>query len=379
MEVTVLDALNAPLRPVLTIHTGSVRRQAKLEVNQPFIIPSPNVPNSTVEVALFQQLASQLLPDDGKAEAVADIPVRKPDGTASQVKLGVKRGKDLPAAPKPSSQDPLSATRDYLDQHQLQQKIQNLIQDVLHNQPDDPYRYMLQQLKRNKARPFEQLDGKQEDSELAGATESSGLVPRPPDQPKPTGGSPRKGRSSGSKPDNKGVLPRGASEAQEAARWALRRVFHLPELLGEAEKSCRQHLQMCQSLEIASSVLTVARGKAAGVGQVASTPASRSQETRASVGKLYENAAFQNSEQFRTALTRWTLKLCYRSASNRIGSEDELRDACFAKSHERRRVSLPQPYVYLDAGGSQWSAWLSAGSPSSPERRASKSNEPAIA
>jgi hypothetical protein len=376
MEVTVLDALNAPLRPVLTIHTGSVRRQAKLEVNQPFIIPSPNVPNSTVEVALFQQLASQLLPDDGKAEAVADIPVRKPDGTASQVKLGVKRGNAMPAAPKPSSQDPLSATRDYLDQHQLQQKIQNLIQDVLHNQPDDPYRYMLQQLKRNKARPLGQLDGKQEDSALAGATESLGLVPRPPDQPKPTGGSPRKGRSSGSKADQ-GVLPRGASEAQEAARWALRRVFQLPELLCEAEKSCRQHLQMCQSLTIASAVLTVARDKAAGVGQAVSTPASRSQETRASVGKLYENAAFYNSQQFRTGLTRWTLKLCYRSAANRIGSSDEIREACF-EADSRRRVSLPQPYVYLEAGGSNWSAWL-CGSSSSPERRSSKSKGSALA
>jgi hypothetical protein len=42
-------------------------------------------------------------------------------------------------------------TRDYLDQHQLQQRIQTLIQDVLREQPDNPYKYMLEQLRKAQA------------------------------------------------------------------------------------------------------------------------------------------------------------------------------------------------------------------------------------
>jgi hypothetical protein len=355
MEVTILDALNAPLRPVLTIHTGSVRRQAKLEVNQPFIIPHPGAVNSTVEVSLFQQLASQLLPDDGKPEAVANIPVRKPDGTASQVKLGVKRGKALPTLdpPKLSNQDPLSATRDYLDHHQLQQKIQNLIQDVLHNQPDDPYRYMLQQLKQGQASPEDAVDASAK--EPAGATEESSLVPRPPQEPKPASGSPRKGRGSKGGADE---AAGGSSEAQLAAMWTIRQVLQLPACIGAAEDSLRERVWRDQSVGMAASIMVKARDTAA------TADLNKAQEPPAAVDK----ASLYLTPEYHHALVHWTMSVCLRGAANIIGEDEARRKECFADEDSRRRISLPTPIVYLTAERS-WGQWLSrdAGGP----RRAS--------
>merc|ERR1719150_863492 len=86
------------------------------------------------------------------------IHVRDTDGEASRVKLRIRRNREALAAndkietPKaPAAQDSVGVTRDYLDHHQLQQRIQSLIQDVLREQPDDPYRYTLEQLRRSQA------------------------------------------------------------------------------------------------------------------------------------------------------------------------------------------------------------------------------------
>eukprot|EP00434_Breviolum_minutum_P013689 symbB.v1.2.012068.t1/scaffold825.1/size159525/9 len=41
MEFTVVTTSNLPPKPILAVHAGSVRRQMKLEVNHPFILPDP--------------------------------------------------------------------------------------------------------------------------------------------------------------------------------------------------------------------------------------------------------------------------------------------------------------------------------------------------
>eukprot|EP00439_Symbiodinium_sp_Y106_P023293 s6219_g2.t2 len=49
MEFTVVTAANLPPKPVLAVHTGNVRRQIKLEVNHPFVLPDPGSKPAHVE------------------------------------------------------------------------------------------------------------------------------------------------------------------------------------------------------------------------------------------------------------------------------------------------------------------------------------------
>ncbi|CAE7453078.1 unnamed protein product [Symbiodinium natans] len=58
MEFTVVTAANLPPKPVLAIHVGNVRRQIKLEVNHPFVLPDPGVKPAHVE-ALYETLPVQ--------------------------------------------------------------------------------------------------------------------------------------------------------------------------------------------------------------------------------------------------------------------------------------------------------------------------------
>eukprot|EP00434_Breviolum_minutum_P031831 symbB.v1.2.028154.t1/scaffold2955.1/size66548/2 len=75
------------------------------------------------QVSVFQQLASQLLPEDGKEETKCTIPVRRPDGTATQVRLEIRR--DAQEKPKDGQ-----SIQDYLEHHKVQQRIQSLIQEI---------------------------------------------------------------------------------------------------------------------------------------------------------------------------------------------------------------------------------------------------------
>merc|ERR1711879_876792 len=101
--------------------------------------------------------------------------------------------------------DSTTATRDYLDHHQLQQRIQSLIQDVLREQPADPYRCMLEQLKKGRDQnnkpsvdqPSQPPKAAQEEltsaapnkeEEPSHSISEAPLVPRPPEGPPPAKG-----------------------------------------------------------------------------------------------------------------------------------------------------------------------------------------------
>lgn len=161
MEVTVLETKNTPATPVLAVQVGaSPLRQAGLEVGRPFLVPrSGEGAELPVEVVLFNQMANAALPD-GCTETSCSVPVKKPDGSSGEVKLSVRRtapksgaAADATVGPKPGN--------DYLDKHGLTEKVQGLIEEVLRDQPDDPFRFMLDRLRKSK----------------------EPLVPKPPDGP----------------------------------------------------------------------------------------------------------------------------------------------------------------------------------------------------
>ncbi|CAE8622744.1 unnamed protein product [Polarella glacialis] len=166
-----------------------------------------------------------------RPQTTCSIPVRRPDGTASQVKLCVRRSDPASAnGTNGVQEDCLGVTKDYLDHHHLQQRVQGLIQDVLRDQPLDPYRYMMEALRKvqaERAPPPEQKDA-----------EAEPLVPKPPAKPKPTGSRPAPGRNIN--PSYKvAVEPPPNKEGWSASKHAVRLILESPRLQKVAADSRR--------------------------------------------------------------------------------------------------------------------------------------------
>merc|ERR1712232_61988 len=97
----------------------------------------------------------------------------------------------------------MGQTKEYLNQHLLQQHIQVLIQDVLRQQPENPYEYMLEQLKRDFSSKINEAGGTA--YKTAPPVPAPPMVPKPPDKPCPA----KKGRNfvAGKRPSNEDVNP----------------------------------------------------------------------------------------------------------------------------------------------------------------------------
>mmetsp|Transcript_99672 Transcript_99672/g.281352 ORF Transcript_99672/g.281352 Transcript_99672/m.281352 type:complete len:394 (-) Transcript_99672:191-1372(-) len=390
MELTVVEAAHVPSKAVLALRTGSVRRQAKLELDQPFVIPHPGSESRDVEVSLFQQLASQTLPDDGMEQTSCTIPVMTSDGNVSQVTLGVRRG--APAAP---SEDPtlsvpkaaiekdfVGLTRDYLERHQLQRRIQSLVRDVLIEQPSDPYIFMLELLRngRSGAGASSQPEG-DEASRLAAmpasATSSphapvSASAPAPP--PAPAQAQPPKpAQELAPKPPTgpkapvspkpayigRSYKPKTSCSKDEVpsstvARCMLGLVLRMPECMKVAAESLRDAKRRSISKGMAVAILSSSRENVViEAARLSSIRASASAAVRA----LYKKASVTLSEEYRAAARFSVCRLavegaCRISSKSSIWSKIDLQD---------RATSTPSPIVALSAQ-SNWGAWTSRGS-----------------
>jgi hypothetical protein len=375
MEVTVLEAANLPNRPVMAIHAGSVRRQAKLEVNSPFVIPHPGAQCGSVEVSVFQQIASQVLLCDNPSESVCSIPVSSRDGTSSLVQLRVRRGDAALSAisadkVKPgSAEDSIGMTRDYLDHHQLQQCIQKLIQDVLRVQPDNPYKYMLEQLRKengsNATALYKGLATAQSKTDAV-ADSQEPLVPRPPEKPKPDG--PR-GRSipSSSAPSAPsaapqqhpkqslllpGSMPRPSVHSSAAARFSVVQILNSQACRKAAEYSLRAEVRK----EVAGNLGLLALNS---VKEKFASQASRQDpRSRGSIVTL-PNPSHLDAAVFHRTLVKWAAHLAFRGACKILGYSRRVSKTTLETADAGRRSSMPSPIVFLDSDtGGEWGTWL---------------------
>jgi len=301
MEFTVVTTSNLPPKPILAVHAGSVRRQMKLEVNHPFILPDPGSQTS-VEVSVFQQLASQLLPEDGKEETKCTIPVRRPDGTATQVRLEIRR--DAQEKPKDGQ-----SIQDYLEHHKVQQRIQSLIQEVLREAPEDPYKFMLQKLRQMHA-----ITPKP--SGIRPSQVAAVMDPHPPDKPKPPGSrpAPAPGRTLHAQ---RQVVDKSA---WKASQHIVRSVLESPRcrILGEESVI----LGVCQKAAkgmthcIMESACQTVVSEASGRKEVRAVAASVVKTT-------IETASHMVYLQKSGILTKCTIRSVLLGAIRRLGSSDE--------------------------------------------------------
>lgn len=380
MEVTVLEVSNPPSKPVLAIHAGSVRRQAKLEVNTPFVIPHPGSQTGPVEVSLFQQLTSKVLPNDNKPEALCSIPVKRLDGQPAELQLRIRRGEAaiVTDQAKKEANDTMGMTRDYLDRHQLQQRIQGLIQEVLREQPDNPYKYMVEQLRRsqgNGAAIGSSSESKESPVTPAKRVEEAKqpLVPRSPDKPKPDGPRGRNfsGKSSGvsgfsddieaSMPSSSGktsLQPPSAgryksqpsTEVQAAARFSVIQMLHGSACRKAAEQSLRSTARRVCAESLSLLVLNSSKEK------VVAEVAAHGRQVRASMSVAPANVVLWCPKDKR-AMAQWANHMAYRGACSILGYPGFVprRHSLFG---EQRRQSLPTPFVSLDTEVPAWGSWL---------------------
>lgn len=297
MEVTVMQAMDVPSQPVLAVRAGLARRQCKLELEKPFMVARPNSENSTVEVTLFQQLASETLPSG--PEVLCSVPVRRPDGAASQVKLRVRRGA---CAADANPQEAGAAAKEYLDKHQLQQRIQDMIQEVLHEQPRDPYRYMLDQLRKVK----------------------TAQAPAPAPAPAPRT---RPGR--------------------DLVRASLHSVFHSPTCAALANASVHEAVHRDKARQMAADAV-------GGYPRSSAQEAPLREQARSVVRFTLVNSSDLLAPDYQRAVVRWTIQSAMRGATgNILGSTGEGAQA------GRTSASLPTPIVSLGGTENSWGQWLS--------------------
>jgi len=415
MEITILDSVKLPEKPVLTVRVGSVRRQAKLEVSQPFVIPHPGTTSCDVEVAVYEQLATHSLSGD-KIETDCIIPVQQLNGASSLVKLNVKRrlAATLSDDKVNNALDDIGMTREYLERHKLQQHIQSLIQDVLRDQPTEPYKHMIAQLKdvqRERrgepvARPQKlppitvprpakaeppspepsksatspsqpapapvesaqplapATTGKDEKSAAAAPVEARPLEPKPPTSPKPPGDSGtyggRKLKPTAPEGGDNSTVERGKQrmvttefdDTITIARQILRMVMRSPPCLQVAAEVFRQAERRKMTEMICGNVFANAYDK---VVKKAELEASPRHQAKALLRLSLTGAAVLCSSEYKQSVVKMSCSFIFRSAFNVISKQDEWAEECICaiEGHEY----LPTPFVKLTSEGS-WGQWL---------------------
>lgn len=262
----------------------------------------------------------------------------------------------------------MGVTKDYLDQHHLQQRVQGLIQDVLREQPDDPYRYMLTQLRKVQAgeEALPELPLKEGAPLSAAAAEATAaqkaaeappqkpaeepsepMVPRPPDKPKPAGArpAPAAGRQITAQVDTKGW---------RLSKHVVRCVLESPRIRKLGESSIRLGVCEQESKGLTTSILEQARERAVKKALGGSTPKDMA---KVLIRSSIKTAAVYLSKEYNRALTQWSVRYFLTQAVQSIGESGDTEGILAAKPSEIE-LHEPRPIVFLDTSAS-WAEWLS--------------------
>jgi len=351
----VIEGTNLPARPVLAMHCGNVKRQAALSVNTPLELPKPDGA-STMQLSLLSQLNTLTLPQgNGKDGVECSIPVTKLDGQETEVKLRLRDPLCSSTSKTVAPVNQVVAAQEYLAAHNLQSHLQNMIQDVLREQPENPYRYMLGSLKA--MRDARKVKVKAEKDEA-----TAPLVPRAPAGPPPESGAPRRARQFAEKVEAKveegstsrvaavGILahPRTTTpsnaplsareEIKVATRASLNMLFQNPKVAEMTDFDCRSQVQKDLASELAGSVLEKVRER-----QLShETPVAAVARTER------KNSLLTLPSDHRRCLVKWVVARSFRGAAHRLkaAAENGLKqDAAWP---------LPIPIVNLDAMRISW-------------------------
>lgn len=142
-----LEAQNTPKKSVIAVRVGGALRHAEFALNTPFHVPTGGMDlrDSQINVSLYEQLGTSTIADADESESICNVPVRAPSGVCTQVTLRIRRGRNQTIAEAKRTQ---VGVEDYLNKHQLEARLQGLFETVLKKQPQNPYRCMIEELRK---------------------------------------------------------------------------------------------------------------------------------------------------------------------------------------------------------------------------------------
>jgi len=169
MEVTVIDTGDLPAGTFISFHTGSIRRHAQVEKDKAINLSYAST-SEPIRVDLMSQVGSQtfeMVPgqenydvniapgESGGSEVKLRLQIR--DSKASEAGGRNRAGAGGGAASSENGDGHSSVSpsrklqtalmmRSYLDNHDVLRQMQELLQDMVTNRPEDPIEYMINRL-----------------------------------------------------------------------------------------------------------------------------------------------------------------------------------------------------------------------------------------
>ena len=151
MEVTIVDSGDLPQGAIIAFHTGTVRRHAQIQNGK--AIGVTGIGTEPVRVDLMTEVGSHTF-DVTPGQDVYEVPIAGEDTNLKlQIRGTASSGKDQPvdvsvgagSGPSRKLQTALMM-RSYLDNHDVLRQMQELLQDMVVSQPEDPVDYMIKKL-----------------------------------------------------------------------------------------------------------------------------------------------------------------------------------------------------------------------------------------
>ena len=171
MEVTIVDSGDLPAGTIISFHTGTVRRHAQVQNGK--AIGVTGIGTEPVRVDLMAEIGSHTF-DVKEGQDVYEVPIGKEE-TSLKLQIRGAAGKEEPAESGSGVSRKLQTAlmmRSYLDNHDVLRQMQELLQEMVVSQPEDPVEFMIKRLemvcKDSQGADYDLIEG-----EVAGTVQKS--------------------------------------------------------------------------------------------------------------------------------------------------------------------------------------------------------------
>ena len=177
MEVTIVDGGDLPPGTIISFHTGTVRRHAQVQNGK--AIGVTGIGTEPVRVDLMTEIGSHTF-DVKEGQDVYEVPI---GGEEMTLKLQIRgnAGKEESTESSGVSRKLQTALmmRSYLDNHDVLRQMQELLQEMVVSQPEDPVDFMIKKLemvcKDSQGADYDLIEG-----EVAGTVKEAEAPKAPP-------------------------------------------------------------------------------------------------------------------------------------------------------------------------------------------------------
>lgn len=143
--MTIVDSGDLPEGTIISFHTGTVRRHAQVQNGK--AIGVTGIGTEPVRVDLMAEIGSHTF-DVKEGQDVYEVPIGKEE-TSLKLQIRGAAGKEEPTESGSGVSRKLQTAlmmRSYLDNHDVLRQMQELLQEMVVSQPEDPVEFMIKRL-----------------------------------------------------------------------------------------------------------------------------------------------------------------------------------------------------------------------------------------